>query len=820
MKKIKKAKNSKFIRKINDYMVLYKRQIIISLLIIVSLIFIFSVFNTYLYLNFIFGNDILIELGSNKDTITLKRGETDSVIYDYSVVSNPFCKANCHTLFIDKSRNELIEIDSFIMQPGVGQNNEYVITAKEYGSGQDIYSFEVSCNVNKTFFCHTNGQTMTQIKALFVNYGLNESEQILETTLNNTLNNYIDDLVVLDKNLARLELNYQEINDSVYSETFENSLLSLKKIRDKLIIQLNNLNAIWEKEDYNSLFILSISFNETLLLYKNNLTLLEQESVNYATNYNLALNETYNSYFLILDLLANKSFEKTRLNQTIMDLMFIEINLNNTLNNRTSFEKKIGLFYDLKTQIDQIYSKIYNMIKIDFFKKQVSLQLNHDLYCILSDACTSQNTLEPLQLAKYYNIDNVCENIDILQEIFIDNRYNGSIGNHNLSELDNEIEIMKYGLIKDYAGSLDKGNEHYELLNDIIASNYPSKELNPALNINKSILFRYFISLNLTACNDLVSYTGKDINKMFIEFQDNRSYDENDVMINNITFEGHALKCCMDNNCSRCCDESCKSDPGLYPIMIVHGHAFNKDTSAEYSLLNLNFISKCLEKIGYVNLGTLSSYDLIENDGVWSKMNAPISIKVSYYYDNLYSQDNLDFLLVQRKSETIDTYAIRLNELIDIVIEKTGRDKIDIIAHSMGGLAVRRYLQIFGDSKIDKVILITVPNSGVEGSVSSFCPLKGEKLECRDMEKGSFFLQKLNSDQKYNYKILNIIGRGCITNGQDSDGVVLVNNANLQGAENVYINGTCNGIYTLHTDILNPDQYPAVLEFIKERLKE
>ena len=60
-----------------------------------------------------------------------------------------------------------------------------------------------------------------------------------------------------------------------------------------------------------------------------------------------------------------------------------------------------------------------------------------------------------------------------------------------------------------------------------------------------------------------------------------------------------------------------------------------------------------------------------------------------------------------------------LKELIDLLKFRTGRDKVVIVAHSMGGLVARSYMQIFGDEDVDKIIMITTPNKGVSGSVSN-----------------------------------------------------------------------------------------------------
>jgi len=53
-----------------------------------------------------------------------------------------------------------------------------------------------------------------------------------------------------------------------------------------------------------------------------------------------------------------------------------------------------------------------------------------------------------------------------------------------------------------------------------------------------------------------------------------------------------------------------------------------------------------------------------------------------------------------------------LADKIDEVREATGADQVDIVAHSMGGLVVKKYLQAFGTSSVDKFIDIATPHLG------------------------------------------------------------------------------------------------------------
>ena len=224
-------------------------------------------------------------------------------------------------------------------------------------------------------------------------------------------------------------------------------------------------------------------------------------------------------------------------------------------------------------------------------------------------------------------------------------------------------------------------------------------------------------------------------------------------------------------------------------------------------------IEETLEREGYLSAGivSLSSPD---NGPVWGISGIPISVRASYYFDVYKTSTTSE--IIQAKSENIDTYAIRLRKIIDQVKVKTGSSKVMIIAHSMGGLVSRRYIQLFGNESVEKLILITVPNSGIEGSISISCPIFGAKQECNDMTKGSLFLNNLNYDFSPYVKTYNVIGTGCFSDKKKSDGVVLEKNAYLENANNYYLEGNCSGVEFFHNRILRTNEYPELADLLLE----
>lgn len=321
---------------------------------------------------------------------------------------------------------------------------------------------------------------------------------------------------------------------------------------------------------------------------------------------------------------------------------------------------------------------------------------------------------------------------------------------------------------------------------------------------------------------------GIDISRFYNEIYENETlYQVNETLTFNLakielaernaTFNFSLAEpmpeCCVFSKCNVCESESEK-----YPILFLHGHDFNKDISADYSLNSFAKLQKKLEDNGYLNAGEMSLYTPLRNSsGFLGLSSMPISIRASYYFD-VFKRPK-DYMAVQTKSENIDTYSIRLREVIDNLKYETNQSKVIIIAHSMGGLVARRYVQIFGGESIEKLILVNAPNKGIVGKVKGYCSIFGAELECRDMDSESLFMNKLNKDKTEKVPTYNIHGTGCQMDEGMGDGIVLEQNGLLEEAVNYIIGGNCSGTNLLHGEMLDINKYPALYETVKKILK-
>jgi len=71
---------------------------------------------------------------------------------------------------------------------------------------------------------------------------------------------------------------------------------------------------------------------------------------------------------------------------------------------------------------------------------------------------------------------------------------------------------------------------------------------------------------------------------------------------------------------------------------------------------------------------------------------------------------------------SIDAYVPQLGAAIDEVCSATGADKVLVVAHSMGGLVTRAYLDRFGHDRVAHVITLGTPHQGTWMTRFGFTP--------------------------------------------------------------------------------------------------
>ncbi|MBN2454661.1 alpha/beta fold hydrolase [Candidatus Woesearchaeota archaeon] len=792
------------------------------LIIAAILILILAVFGTNagLYLNYLLGNNIIVKIVAEDEHLTLKRGEPANFSLEASAKTNPFCKLICNFTFMDISRNSIIGEEEAEMSQLIPVEMEYSVQAPRIMAGQQLYRFTMTCHSIKNSLCHTKEEPVRRDILLTAEYVLSDEEKLLKEYADEEAKQVLETLT----RLMREQKSYEKTLDRLNEALIVNELVGLNEQLEQSLKQreaeIMNAQEIWALEKY---FLLADAIAEI----EESLAYDEKEASSLGSRINGTV-ESYNRLISALNSTADKlrkAADGAIVSEETADRVSLLVSQFNELiesfSNRTTIEEKEELAVNLTKKAEEIAGEVD--AKKESLRQELEQDIAKDALCEAAGICYEHPSIEERSAEAELRLSEACAGTDSvradyrearegLQEQYDDENYTSSgefWGNVSVKAANIRQEIINV-----YLAELQENSSNGQLIREILTEGsllgteeYPQYNLTPALveELEKLLPEKCrFTNLSVPG-------------KMPDEIKEIRVAEAEPVSPA-VQLGEPKPQCCVFGKCEDCCEgEECRDDPSTYPVILLHGHALSKETSAEYSLDSLDKIQHMLEEDGYLNAGAISSYRE-STQGIWGKIKVPIAIRASYYFDAFSTEE--EYVIVQTKSENIDTYAVRLKDIVDRVKYMTGKPKVNIIAHSMGGLVSRRYIQVFGSEDVEKLIMIGTPNKGIVGNIADYCPLTGEKLECRDMNKGSVFLQKLNSGEKPDIPMVNIVGTGCLMGESMGDGIVLEENVVMEEARNYFFEGSCKTLEPLHQDLKDTEKYPEVYKIIIDELRE
>jgi|GEM_PF-4767764 len=163
-----------------------------------------------------------------------------------------------------------------------------------------------------------------------------------------------------------------------------------------------------------------------------------------------------------------------------------------------------------------------------------------------------------------------------------------------------------------------------------------------------------------------------------------------------------------------------------YPVLFIHGLNSNADTWHIYQ--------QWASEKGLIFGGKIKVFDKFHLSLPSNDANENVRTGTSFLYDVIIEEgepDNGDYFTLNLSNNNDISFAaqgLQVREAVNTIIEKTGKNGVYVVGHSMGGLATRAYLQYFFDDKVKGLITIGTPHKGtpradlgsvLPGSISS-----------------------------------------------------------------------------------------------------
>lgn len=760
-------------------MPVWKRTALAVVIASLLLLLIYGIFVGVLFWERLTGEDLALFIDSKSDFVQAVHSQSIPLEYGFSTNNLAFCTASCDWSLRDLGAGTVIEQGKEALPSGTTVQKTFTRAAPDGGMFQQYYQFEMSCSNKRTALCRTDGLQRTASVLTVVNVTYPQQDQNAASLARAQLASWSE---AARTEIGLLEAIARANRSGRAGEYASRSAQAAAQLREKY----SQVDQALQRDDVHTVAILTGTHPQSPVRVEYEAELTEERAALAAYQTLLRSSDEINAALS----LASPA-QRAELEATLAPLRAAVVNFEREdpalLRNATravsaaleDFENNSG------KSIISIASNAESGVYSDYVQA-----------CIIKNYPCPQPPNSPKTLSESFaSLQHACDARANLSAFFAEAKlaYASSlISNATVSEVEAYYNVSEIKAGIDYATISDAMRDAAR--RGYLLSTRPSLRL--AVDPEPSVVTQR-ITCNITQTNAML-LAAPHLQLVQLDVQP--------AQLPSLEFE--AAKCCLEGTCMTC------SKQEKYPIILVHGHAFADTTSPELSVAAFQSFATRLQDDGYVYAGNAFPREALSGitRNEYAQLPAPLVFTATYYYDSYQEEGELSF--VPTKSESIEVYALRLRDVINVVQHKTGSDKVIIVAHSMGGLVSRKYLQFFGDDEVATLIMIGTPNAGVSGKVRSLCDVTGAARECQDLAQDSLFLAKLNAAQQPSIPMYTLAGRGC---DGDFDGIVSVESVALPNAENFVYDGVCGDIY-LHSAMLEPDMMPQVYDKILELL--
>jgi len=278
-----------------------------------------------------------------------------------------------------------------------------------------------------------------------------------------------------------------------------------------------------------------------------------------------------------------------------------------------------------------------------------------------------------------------------------------------------------------------------------------------------------------------------------------------------ICIEGYRTQVCYNNleeekiNYKECS----QTYPEDYPIVFVHGWLGDSNSFDEFK-------EKMVDD-GYT-IDYSDWYKYNENPPYWMQLEREslVLLDTTYSYE-LVGEDSCAL------KYNIEEHAKKLDEHIEEIKKSAGVDKVNIVAHSMGGLITRYYIQNYGGyESVNKVVTLGTPHEGAKSytdslsqfvsSIKQSCSEESFDEAAEQLSSSSDFIYNLNLQNDYSEYV------DYYTVFTSYDELVSQESATLDFAKINYPDTLCSAGFPTHNSLRKPSLCPEAYEYVLDAL--
>ncbi len=804
-----------------------------------------------------------IYVNNQQNSIILEHGQGKQI--DVKVVSNNdnldyLCDLSCHYTVNGK------QLTSFpILQQGSDTKTlSFPIVAPSKGKEGDSETYKVEVDCSQTAYLLCSGKELdSKSELLTVTYTLTTSERAAKNYVESVMPSITTGLTNADSDIKETQDTLGQLNSNVKVNDIPTKLNDLKSKYNNYKSEADKVKSLFENYEYlTAQSSLRTNLEGDISTLNNDVQKLKNdldEIIKRHKEITEKLTKLSSKLSTLSDLMGKLQRESSdsvegiqRLTKNFESGNFVSYNeVENGINKLTELADS-----EIKQMEQEILERIEKSLSM--YSQEIK-DLCEQGYCL-------ENKLSPSS-----NFETVCQGYSLIKKNVQTKNNELTLNHENSVEKINENnkKINKLNdIIKNINLKIDEGvtiqtdncknslTNIPESIDEAIKNCEISLEESPQIKETEKVglfakLLKFFKklfskqkSINLIENQEIPSLILLRLSEPFESFLtiqcmikeiNIQKTQISNLEVVNRNIEGESLgelqegieQCCVFGQCTPCCiNDECKNDESTYPVIFVHGHSAFAWNSLDYSINAFKKFQDQLEKEGkFIDAGIILPETSISKvaAGDWGKIRMPISIRSSYY-QGVYNENGAT--IGKQQDQHIDVYSQRLAGIVDKVLHHTNKDKVIIVAHSMGGIVSRNYIKNHGgDLKVHKLVTIGSPHHGIYGwLVGGLCGATHLGLpECQDMQAGNDFLTKnLNYGNEVLVPTLSIIG-SCDEETDTSQGITFQHDevvrdysAKLDGAENFYVYGSCvSGSGTFHQELVgNSEVYTKLVGFI------